>query len=251
MDHCQRVISWFSCGAASAFATYLARDKYKDRPFEAVYCRVAEEHQDNFRFLQDFSNKCTLPVKVIGDEHKKFSIYNVFEERKFIKGQTGAPCTMVLKKNVRKKYQRPSDTQVFGYTAEEENRVDRFLDANNSVDADFILFDRGYTKKDCLEFVQDLGIQIPVMYQLGYNNNNCIGCVKGGMGYWNKIRVDFPDAFERMAKLERKLGHAINKDKNGPVYLDVLASDRGNFKKDLPTDCGFTCEWQQQSLPLS
>ena len=51
-----------------------------------------------------------------------------------------------------------------------------------------------------------------------------------------------------MAKLERKIGHAINKDKNGPVYLDVLASDRGNFKTDLPADCGFTCEWKQQVL---
>ena len=243
-----RVISWFSCGAASAFATYLARDKYKDRPFEAVYCRVAEEHRDNLRFLKDFSYKCTLPVKVIGDEQKQFSIYKVFEERKFIKGQTGAPCTMVLKKNVRKKYERHTDTQIFGYTAEEGARVDRFLDANNAVDADFILFDNGYTKKDCLEFVKDLGIEIPVMYQLGYNNNNCVGCVKGGMGYWNKIRVDFPDAFERMAKLERKLGHAINKDKDGPVFLDVLATDRGRFKTDMPTDCGFTCEWKQGEL---
>ena len=51
-----------------------------------------------------------------------------------------------------------------------------------------------------------------------------------------------------MAKLERKVGHAINKDKNGAVYLDVLASDRGNFKVDKPTDCGFTCEWKQEEL---
>ena len=32
---------------------------------------------------------------------------------------------------------------------------------------------------------------------MGYNNNNCIGCIKGGMGYWNKIRVDFPEVFEK------------------------------------------------------
>ena len=31
------------------------------------------------------------------------------------------------------------------------------------------------------------------MYDLGYPNNNCIGCIKGGMGYWNRIRKDFPD----------------------------------------------------------
>jgi len=243
-----RVVSWFSCGAASAYATYLASNKYPDAEFEAVYCRVAEEHEDNLRFLEDFSKSTGIPIKIIGDDKHSFSIYEVFEKRKFIKGQTGAPCTMILKKDVRKKYQRHDDIQVFGYTAEEGNRVDRFLDSNNEVNADFILCDEGYTKKDCLDFIKSLNIEIPVMYKLGYNNNNCVGCVKGGMGYWNKIRVDFPEAFDKMAKLERKVGHAINKDKNGAVYLDVLASDRGNFKVDKPTDCGFTCEWKQEEL---
>lgn len=243
-----RVVSWFSCGAASAFATYLARDKYKTSVFEAVYCRVNEEHEDNMRFLNDFSVTCSLPIKIIGDIAHNFSIYEVFLKRKFIKGPTGAPCTMILKKNVRKKYQRPTDIQIFGYTSEERGRADRFIDSNNDVNADFILLDNNYTKKDCLEFVKDMGIEIPVMYKLGYSNNNCVGCVKGGMGYWNKIRVDFPEAFNKMAALERTLGHAINKDKEGAVYLDVLATDRGNFQKDKPADCGFTCEWEQTTF---
>jgi hypothetical protein len=99
------------------------------------------------------------------------------------------------------------------------------------------------TKADCLQMVSDAGIELPAMYKLGFSHNNCIGCVKGGMGYWNQIRKDFPDAFEKMARLERTLGHAINKDsKDIPVYLDVLKPGRGRFKLDLPTDCGFTCE---------
>ena len=50
------------------------------------------------------------------------------------------------------------------------------------------------------------GIKQPVMYSMGYNNNNCIGCVKGGMGYWNKIRKDFPEVFAQMAQIERDVG---------------------------------------------
>ena len=244
MMETNRVISWFSCGAASALATHLARDKYKGREFEAVYCRVREEHTDNIRFLEEYSEVFQLPIKIIGDEAHNCSIYEVFEKRKFIKGPTGAPCTMILKKDVRKSYQRFDDIQIFGYTVEEENRADRFIDSNNDVDVDFILLDNNYTKKDCMDFVMDSGIAMPMMYQLGYNNNNCVGCVKGGMGYWNKIRVDFPEAFERMSNLERVLGHALNKDKEGKVFLDELAPDRGNFKTDLPSDCGFTCEWK-------
>ena len=239
-----RVLSWFSCGAASAAATYLAAQKYDK--IEALYCRVREEHEDNLRFLQDFENTFNIPVKTIGAEQHNYSIYDVFTSRKFIKGQTGAPCTMVLKKDVRKAYQRDNDIQVFGYTAEEESRADRFIDSNADVNVDFILIEKGFTKKDCLDFVRDNNIEIPVMYRLGYNNNNCVGCVKGGMGYWNKIRVDFPDSFDKMAKLERHVGHALNKDKNGAVFLDELASDRGHFPTDAPADCGFTCEWKEK-----
>jgi len=236
-----RVISWFSCGAASAVATILAKRKYGDN-LEAVYCEVKEEHPDNKRFLKDFEEVTGIKVKTIVNEQFDGSIFNVFLNRKFIKGPTGAPCTMVLKKEMRKTYQKPDDIQVFGYTLEEQNRADRFIDANNEVIEDFILINSGITKEDCINKIKELGIEIPVMYKLGYNNNNCVGCVKGGMGYWNKIRMDFPEAFDRMAKLERMIGHSLNKDKNGPVFLDQLDPNRGHVKKDMPGDCGFTCE---------
>lgn len=235
-----RVISWFSCGAASAVATILAAVKYGD--IEAVYCRVEEEHPDNLRFLDDFTRVTGIPVKVIRDEQHQGSIYNVFTKRGFIKNQFGAPCTMILKKDMRKSYQRPTDTQVFGYTAEEQDRADKFIDGNNDVNQDFLLIDNGITKQDCYAHLTKLGLKLPAMYHLGYSNNNCIGCVKGGMGYWNKIRKDFPEHFTKMAKLERFIGHDVNKDDDGPVYLDELAPNRGRFKVDMPADCGFTCE---------
>lgn len=235
-----RVISWFSCGAASAVATILAAIKYGE--IEAVYCRVVEEHEDNLRFIDDFTRVTGIPIKVIMDEPSQGSIYNIFLKRGFIKNQFGVPCTMILKKNMRKAYQQPGDIQIFGYTSEEQDRADRFIDANNDVTEDFLLIANGITKQDCYRYIRSLGIELPVMYKLGYPNNNCIGCVKGGMGYWNKIRKDFPDAFDRMAKLERQLNHAINKDKTGSVFLDELDPKRGRLKDDAPADCGFTCE---------
>ena len=236
-----RVVSWFSCGAASAIATVLAAIKYGSR-LEAVYCRVEEEHPDNLRFLMDFMRATGIPVAVVMDEPHEGSIYKVFLKRKYIKNQYGAPCTMILKRDMRKAYQRPTDIQVFGYTVDEQDRADSFIDANNDVNEDFLLIENKITKQDCYQLLGALGIKLPVMYSLGYTNNNCVGCVKGGMGYWNKIRKDFPAAFDKMAKLERTIGHAINKDRAGPVYLDELSPSRGYFKDDAPADCGFTCE---------
>ena len=241
-----RVVSWFSCGAASAVATVIAAIKYGT--IEAVYCRVIDEHEDNLRFLDDFTRVTGIAVKTIVNEQHQGSIYSVFNKRGYIKDQYGAPCTMILKKDMRKAYQRPTDIQVFGYTADEQERADNFLDSNNDVREFFPLIDNNVDKQQCYRLVRDtLGIELPMMYRLGYGNNNCIGCVKGGMGYWNKIRVDFPDRFEKMAKLERRLNFAVCKDRKGMVFLDTLDPKRGNPVKDAPADCGFTCEMKNDN----
>ncbi len=103
-------------------------------------------------------------------------------------------------------------------------------------DHEFPLISRRLTKADCHALCAKWGIKRPVMYDLGYPNNNCVGCVKGGMGYWNKIRVDFPDVFERRARQERLVGRSCVKG----VYLDELEPDRGRNKVVIP-DCSLAC----------
>ena len=76
------------------------------------------------------------------------------------------------------------------------------------------------------------------MYTLGYGNNNCIGCVKGGMGYWNKIRVDFPDFFDKMAEAERQVGNSCLRG----VFLDELDPEAGRKQKMIMPDCGNFCD---------
>ena len=85
------------------------------------------------------------------------------------------------------------------------------------------------------------------MYKLGYKNNNCIGCVKGQSGYWNKIRKDFPEVFARMAKVERSLNVAINKSYAGDglrkrVFLDELDPKAGRYKSEPSLGCGVLCD---------
>jgi len=86
--------------------------------------------------------------------------------------------------------------------------------------------------------VKELGIEPPVMYKLGFNNNNCIGCVKGGMGYWNKIRQHFPEQFNRMAKIEREVGASCIKGK----FLDELDPSAGHKLKEPDMTCDFVCQ---------
>jgi hypothetical protein len=136
----------------------------------------------------------------------------VFDKTRYLAGHGGARCTLELKKNVRKKFEMPNDIQVFGYTVEEQNRVDNFIDANNYVDLRVPLIEKGLTKQDCLAMIENAGIELPAMYKLGYKNNNCMGCVKAqSPAYWKKIAIDFPEYFEAMSQQEQRLGVKICK----------------------------------------
>lgn len=240
-----RTICWFSCGAASAVATKLA---LAEGPVEIVYCHVREEHPDNMRFKDNCEKWFGQEIKVIRNEKYDGSIYEVFEKTKYLVGVAGAPCTRLLKKEMRKKFEQPNDRQVFGYTLEEQDRVDRFIDANNDVNLWSILIEKNLTKQDCLAILERAGIELPAMYKLGYQNNNCIGCVKGGLGYWNKIRHDFPEQFDRMAKMERTLNAKILKHNGERIWLTDLPEDAGDYPTEQSIECGIFCHMAEEDM---
>ena len=135
-------------------------------------------------------------------------------------------------------------TYVWGFDSDESARAERLVGTMIEFKHIFPLIERGLTKADAHGISANLGLKRPIMYDLGYNNNNCIGCVKGGMGYWNKIRVDFPDVFEQRAKLERVLGNKILKE----CFLDELDPKRGRMSEEIMEDCGIFCMLAQYEV---
>lgn len=226
-----RKIAWFSCGAASAVAAYLSPDA------ELVYCDTGGEHQDNKRFMADVEKWLNKKVTILKNE-KYLDHMDVCQKERYINGPSGARCTVELKKIQRFKFQKADDVQIFGYTIEERDRAKKFCQSFPEVNAKFPLIEKSLTKQNCIGLIKEVGIAVPKMYLLGFNNNNCIGCVKGGMGYWNNIRKHFPDAFNRMALIEREVGHSCIKG----TFLDELDENRGHKSKEPNISCDFVCQ---------
>lgn len=235
-----RALVWFSCGAASAAAAKLAIEKYGDA-VEVLYCDTfAYEHPDNRRFFNEVQAWLGQEIKILRSETYA-DIYDVFTKTRYLVGPRGARCTTELKKKVRFAYERPGDIHVIGYTSDEIRRIKRFEENNPDLSCDWILADRNISKRECLLMLRDAGIELPAMYRLGYKNNNCIGCVKGGAGYWNKIRVDFPEMFAKMAATERDLGISILRRNGDRLFLDELPPDMGNYPNEPDISCGVQC----------
>jgi len=238
-----RIISWYSHGVASAVATKLA---LAEGDITIVNCEIKEEHPDNKRFLKDCEKWFGKKILVLGNDEYKRSIDEVFWRRKYLAGIKGAPCTTLLKKRIREEFEKPGDIQIMGYTAEEQGRVDRFIDANNEVNLRTPLIDKGLTKKDCLAMIDNAGIEIPAMYRLGYKNNNCMGCVKAASpAYWKKIKIDFPKRFNMIRAFEIMTGARVCKvtvdGENKRVSLDEIPEHIKPMDDSLDIQCGIFC----------
>ena len=236
-----RILIWFSCGAASAVAAKLVIEQYgKTHNVEVLYCDTLKyEHSDNIRFITDVKRWLGRDIKILKSE-KYTDIMDVFRKQHMICGPVFAPCTKALKKNVRIAYASKFDIHAFGFTADEQARISRFEGMNQQLWLEWPLRDKRITKQDCYRILGDAGIELPAMYRLGYKNNNCIGCVKGGLGYWNKIRKDFPGRFEEMAALEREIGAKICKIKGQRIWLSDLPLNSGRYQEE-DIECGPLC----------
>lgn len=240
----KRVVCWYSCGATSAVATKLTIDKYKDiYPIVIAYCDTGSEHDDNKRFIKDCEVWYGQLIKILKNP-KYADTYDVYEKENFIVSRFGARCSLELKKNVRRAFEDlEGDLQIFGFDFNEIKRAKRFQMNNPEVLVEFPLIDSKTTKVDCINLLTQKGIVLPVAYTLGFKNNNCLktGCVKGGSGYWNFYRQYNPDGFKKMAEISRRIGCKLIMKSREHIYLDELNPLSGNYKAELPIQCGLFC----------
>lgn len=242
----QRIVCHFSCGAASAVATKLILQEYASTQVVIYNAFIKEEHPDNRRFLKECEEWFGHPITVLEDSKYDASVHEVWRKKRFLaNGIWGAPCSVHLKRDVLDAHCLDTDVHVFGYTFDERERVERWTKSNGEKVGLFPLVDAQLTHADCLSLVARAGIELPAMYKLGYNNANCIGCCKGGEGYWNKIKVDFPEVFEQVVQIQESIGpgaYIFRNRKTGVRFgLKDLNPEAGRHKTELPS-CSFVCE---------
>lgn len=165
-------VCWLSAGVSSFVAGYLSKnvDKY-------IYIDIENQHPDSMRFIKDCEKVLKMPVQILKSPYR--SVENVIKQFRYINGAYGAKCTQILKKRVRKEWEDSHKeyniTYVWGFDLEEKNRADRLNESMPEYNHEYPLIEKMLTKQDAHAILEKLGIKRPVMYDLGYHNNNCIG----------------------------------------------------------------------------
>jgi hypothetical protein len=242
-----KIAVWFSCGAASAVAAKLTLEKYGDRCSVSVLnSPVAEEDEDNRRFLSDVEKWLGVEIGIVrAKKYPSCSAVEVWNDRKFMSGNAGAPCTLELKKKARQEWERQNqvDWHVLGFTFDEIRRHERFVltERDNVIP---VLIDERVTKDMCYDYLRKVGIELPRIYSLGYPNANCIGCVKATSAtYWSHVKSVHPDVFRDRAEQSRRIGAKLVRHKGKRMFLDELPDGAlGRPMKNMDFECGLFCE---------
>lgn len=244
----QKIVVWFSCGAASAVAAKRTVEIYgADNDVRIVNTYIKQEDIDNLRFFKDVEKWIGHPIESAGNRlFPKGDCEEVWRKRKYMSGTKGAPCTKVLKKEARYQWEEENkpDWHVMGFTADEEKRHKIFVisELPNLIP---VLINDKLTKEDCFKILIDAGIELPYSYKLGYVNANCIGCVKAtSPTYWNHVRKTHPNVFSERAALSKEIGCRLVRYKGKRIFLDDLPPDaKGRPMKKLKNvECGIFCE---------
>jgi hypothetical protein len=211
---------------------------------------IESEHPDNNRFAREAEE--WFGQKIVELRSDKFATHwDVIEHHRFISSPGGAKCTVELKHIPRLLFTEDGDINILGYTADARDaaRAARLRRTNHGPGIETPLIDAGLMRADCLAIIERAGIALPAMYGLGFENNNCIGCAKAtSPTYWNRVRRNFPDAFDRMAKIQRTLNFSQVKLNGVMVFLDELPEDAGRADREPDIECSLFCHIAEADL---
>ena len=233
------VICWWSGGITSAVACKASIDLYGKDYCRVIFIDTYNEHEDTYRFKEDCQKWYGVEIETISNP-KYSCIEDVWYDKLSLNVAHGAICSSELKRWVRIDFQKknPYHYQVFGFDIDEPKRAKNITKNYATARAIFPLLMYALTKKNCLKIVEEAGIEVPEMYKLGFSNNNCFGktetsiggCVQGGIGYWQKIKREYPIKFSKMAAIE----HDLTNLKGNPVTIlkdqSKAAKESGQFK---------------------
>ena len=169
-------VCWLSAGVSSFVAGYLKKDSID----LYIYIDIENQHPDSMRFIKDCEKILGKEILILKSPYRNKE--NVIRQFRYINGPSGAKCTEILKKRVRKEWEMEHReyqiTYVWGFGMDERRRAERICEAmrynpnmdDMETDHDkYIHYEINFEEKDWKErFLEKMG-----MVLLNYYSEEC------------------------------------------------------------------------------
>jgi len=219
----------FSGGLASFFEAKLSIEKYGKENVELIFCDTKSEDEDLYRFLDDAEKY--LDVKIIKLVDGR-DIWDCAFQDNFLYNSRVANCSPYLKMRLFKRYikqYKPNEIIVhIGFDFTEMHRFERTKKHYLPIKIESLIAETSLTKYNMKKQVQCLGIELPLLYRLGFAHNNCGGfCFRAGIGHFKQLYEKLPKRFDYHMNKEQELIKQIGKD------VSILKRVRNGKKVNL------------------
>lgn len=187
--------------------------------------------------LYNFVDQCE---DFLGIEIERFcdgrNIWEVFRDERFIGNSRVPLCNRVLKRELlerKLKQEFPSKNLILflGYEYYEKERMEKAKNKwnKNGYQVSFPLAEKEHQEKEVLiSKLNDYGLTIPKLYDLGFKHNNCGGaCVRAGINQWLLLLELFPERYLWHERQEQQIREYLNKD------VAILRDRTGGVTKPL------------------
>jgi 3'-phosphoadenosine 5'-phosphosulfate sulfotransferase (PAPS reductase)/FAD synthetase len=197
-----RNIVTLSGGMASAYVAIWAVENKLD---PILYFNDTKwEHEDLYRFLADIEN--ALNVKITYDTDGR-NPEQICYDKKFLANNRVPLCSRILKAERLQAFIQHGDVCFFGIDSTEKHRAARieFIYNDKGVQCRFPLIENNISKQNIQSKLLHYGIKRPIMYDMGFQHNNCSGgCVRAGKATWALLLRTMPAVYAERERLEKE-----------------------------------------------
>jgi len=182
----------------------------------ALFADTKTEDHDLYRFLPQAAADIGCDLVTIADGR---DIWQVFKDVRMLGNSQFDPCSKLLKRvPLRKWLDNNTDpaavTVILGYGPEEGDRIGKAMGYWSPYRVASPLANRfDLTSSYLYQWVQEVGLDPPRLYDEGFQHNNCGGgCVKAGIGQFVHLYHTLPDVYRQWENAEADWQHETGFD---------------------------------------
>ena len=195
-----------SGGLSSAWVANWAKQNLSENETVFYFNDTKWEHPDLYRFLKEISVKIGFTITEDSDGRTPEEI---FRDKKFLGNNRTALCSVHLKAKRLQKYATTEDVVYFGIDCgpHELKRAARIsmLYARLGIKTRFPIIETGTKRREMAAWLTDINVEMPELYQRGFEHNNCAGgCVRAGIKQWKKLYYEYPEIYAERERVERE-----------------------------------------------
>jgi 3'-phosphoadenosine 5'-phosphosulfate sulfotransferase (PAPS reductase)/FAD synthetase len=240
-------IVFYSGGIGSWATAKRVVAKYGKKDVILLFTDTLIEDEDLYRFIDQTVAELGVEYHRIADGRTPFDVY---KDERYLGNSRIAPCSHKLKQDTATKWVKgkfkPDECILYlGIDWTEEHRKVKPTENWSPYQVRFPMCEEPFlTKDETLSELEQLGIETPRLYKMGFAHNNCGGfCCRAGQGHFANLLKQMPERFADYEAKEEEMRQYLDRDvammkktKNKVSFPYTLRQLREDIEAKNPVD---------------